>query len=137
MVAILDHFVNGPGPKAPAAQKRRAAGEAVEPAPARRVEQIDHARAFVGVFFVIEDSAPGRPHQRNVGKILEIIVFRLEAPGPEVEEHLFEPSLGIAQKHAVRVTLHLVGMQHGGNAAENDRDLSGAESRVMANARGN
>ncbi len=56
------------------------------------------------------------------GKVPLIVVHLLEAVVLQVLKDLTKAALGLAEKHGICMHLRFLGMQHGADAAEDDRD---------------
>ena len=117
-------WLHGAGPETASAQERRAAREAIEPAAARSVHQVDHLDPAKVVQLALEDAPARGPDQARVGKIHEVIVFFLQPAGLEVGNHGSESTLRLAQEHGIGVGPGFLAVQHGADAAEDHGDAA-------------
>ncbi|VTR63796.1 hypothetical protein DESC_10064 [Desulfosarcina cetonica] len=117
---------HGPRPELAAAQVGHGAGVAMVAAAPGRMHQVHHLHALVIIEFSLENITPRRAdviERRLIGQI--IVDFSQPAVGQVVEEQ-FHASFGLAEEHRIGMGLGLLGMQHGGDAAEDHRHALGA-----------
>ena len=119
----------GRGRKRATAEVRRAAGEAVEAAAARGVDEVDHLHAAEAVARRGRGSRAGPGRSRRVsGSWLPAVVDRGQPAGLEVAADLGPVPLDLAQEDGVGVAGRLLGVQVGADAAEEHGHALGPEA---------
>ncbi len=91
------------------------------------MDQVHHLDAAVVVEIALQDRAARRAHDLDRGPVVEKVVDRLERPVAEIRYHGLHAAFGLAQEDGVRVRHGLLGVQHGGDPAEDDLDAPAAE----------
>ncbi len=86
------------------------------------MDEVEHLYAAILVEAVLEEVAAGGTDGRDGRGLIHIVVNLPESPFFEIIEHCLETPLCFSKKNAVGVGGHVLGMEHGGNAAHDDGD---------------
>jgi hypothetical protein len=93
-----------------------------------RVHQVHHLDAAIVVQFPVEDITACIAHRCHRRWIVQVIIRFSQSAGLQVLQQLLHAPFGLSQKNGIGVGGGFVGVQHGGDPAEDYRDPSGSKA---------
>ena len=117
---VFHHLVDRTWTELTATEIGNSARIAAETAATAGIEEVDHLNALVVVKIALVKVATAGAHRSNIRHVANVVVDLLQASILPVLDDLLRTTFRLAQKHAVDMVHHLLGMQHSRDASSQD-----------------